>query len=77
MRSVIVEQVAIVEKRVDQIDVVLERVDQTRVDDFQDHSHHVFDRAQILHVGIRQFVVRRRDSSDFFASNRLLLQKIQ
>ncbi len=48
MRSELLEQLPLVEQRVQQVWVVMERVTQTGVYDLQHHSDHLLDDVQIL-----------------------------
>ena len=44
------EEFLLVEERVDEIGIQVERVGQTRIDDFQYHAHHFVDYGQIVHL---------------------------
>ena len=54
MRSVVIEQISIVEQRVDQIDILRECVNQAGIDNLENHSHHIFDNGQVLDRFVRR-----------------------
>lgn len=52
----LLEELPLVEQRVHQVGVVVERVAQARVDDFQHHADHLLNHIQVLGLGEREDV---------------------
>lgn len=52
----LLKELPLVQQRIDQVGVVVERVAQAGVDDFQHHADHLFNHIQVLGLGEREDV---------------------